>query len=115
MSSAPMEPVSAPSPCRGFTVIQPSSGPPLAGKRKVTFTLAPAGPTFGVADPTSRSSPVSATNMVAGSELWLSTVMVQLRAFGGTGPSAGGSSGRSGVGLGTTNGGGLANEGNGGN
>ena len=76
-------------------VIHPSSGP-LAGKRKVTFMVAPAGTTFGVADPTSRSTPSSpsATNSVAGSELRLSTVTVQLRAFGGTGPTAGGSSGR---------------------
>ena len=66
----------------------------LAGKRKVTCTVAPAGTTFGVADPTSRNIPPSsssATNSVAGSELLLSTVTVQLRAFGGTGPAAGGS------------------------
>ena len=31
--------------------------PVLAGKRKVTFTVAPAGTTFGVADPTSRKVP----------------------------------------------------------
>ena len=76
--------------------------PTLAGKRKVTFTVVPAGTTFGVADPTSRNLPSSpsATNRVAGSELWLSTVMVQLRAFGGTGPSAGGSGVGTGVGLG---------------
>ena len=74
--------------------------------------VAPAGTTFGVADPTSRSTPSSpsATNIVAGSELSFSTVTVQVRAFGGTGPSAGGSSGGTGVGLGKTGGGGLGKE-----
>jgi hypothetical protein len=75
----------------------------LAGKRKVTFRVAPAGTTFGVADPTSRKlppSPPSATDSVAGSELLLSTVTVQLRAFGGTGPAAGGSGVALGLGLG---------------
>ena len=105
MLSAPMESTFAPSPSRGFTVIHPSSGP-LAGKRKVTFMVALAGTTFGVADPTSRSTPSSpsATNIVAGSEVWFSTVMVQLRAFGGVGPTAGGSGGGVGVGVGYTGG-----------
>ena len=62
---------------------------------------------------TSRSSP-SATNSVAGSELLLSTVTFQDRAFGGTGPTAGGSGVGSGVGLGKTGGGGLGKAGNGG-
>src|SRR6187431_1256490 len=118
MLSAPTEPTSAPSPTRGFTVIHPSSGP-LAGKRKVTFMVVPAGTTFGVAEPTSRSTPSSpsATNIVAGSELWFSTVMVQLRAFGGVGPTAGGISGGGvgvGVGSGKTTGGGLGKAGTGG-
>src|SRR4029453_5511664 len=48
MPISPAETNIPPSPGRGFTLIQPSSGPPLAGKRKVTFTVAPAGTTFGV-------------------------------------------------------------------
>ena len=63
-------------------------------------------------EPSRPSSP--ATNRVAGSELWLSTVTVQLRAFGGTGPAAGGSGVGTGVGLGKTGGGGLGKAGNGG-
>ena len=44
--------------------------------------VVPAGTTFGAADPTSRNPPssASATNSVAGAELWLSTVTVQDRA-----------------------------------
>ena len=56
----------------------------------------------------------SATNSVAGSELLLSTVTFQHRAFGGTGPAAGGSGVGTGVGLGKTGGGGLGKAGNGG-
>src|SRR5262245_7316475 len=105
-----------PSPGRGFTKIQPSSGPPSAGKRKVTFTVAPAGTTFGVADPTSRNPPSSssATNSAAGSERLLSTVTFQDRAFGGTGPAAGGNGVGTGVGLGKTSGGGGGKAGRGG-
>src|SRR5262245_41164521 len=85
--------------------------------------VAPAGTTFGVADPTSTSMPVSPrlpTNRAAGSELRLSTVTVQLCAFGGTGPAAAGSGVGLGVGLGTgvglgkTGGAGLGKAGNGG-
>ena len=50
--------------------------------------------------------------MVAGSELLLSTVTVQDRAFGGTGPAAGESSGGTGVGLGKYGEGGVAKAGN---
>ena len=77
--------------------------------------VAPAGTTFGVADPTSRKVPPSspsATNKVARPELLLSTVMVQLRAFGGTGPAAGGRTGAGvGVGLGETSGAGVGKTG----
>src|SRR5262245_1346659 len=85
--------------------------------------VAPAGTTFGVADPTSTSMPVSPrlpTNRAAGSELRLSTVTVQLCAFGGTGPAAAGSGVGLGVGLGTgvglgkAGGAGLGKAGNGG-
>ena len=88
---------------RGFTKIAPTLHP-FAGTRKVTFTVAPGGTTFGVADPTSRPRiPLpssSATNSVAGSELLLRTVTFQDRAPGGMGPASGGTGVGLGVGLG---------------
>ena len=107
-----------PSPGRGFTQIHPSSGPLSAGKQE--------GHLHGGAGwdhvrgrrsrraVTSPLSVLSATNSVAGSELLLSTVTVQHRAFGGTGPAAGGNGVGTGVGLGKTGGGGLGKAGNGG-
>ena len=76
-----------------------------------------AGTTFGVADPTGRVIPnpsSSATNSATGSELLLSTVTFQVRAFGGTGPSAGGYGVGTGVGVGNTGGGAVGKAGNGG-
>src|SRR4029453_2473619 len=112
MSAASTNPPSSPG--RRSTQIHPSARPPLTGKRKVTCTLTPAGTTLGVADPTSSNGPVpsaAATDRVTGSELWLSTVTFQARAFGGTGPAAGGNGVGSGVGVGKTGGGGRGEAG----
>src|SRR4029078_11092203 len=70
-----------------------------------------AGRTCGLAGPTRSPAVPSTTTMVAGWELWLSTVTVHLRAFGGTGPSAGGSGVGTGGGLGGRGGPGLGKAG----
>ena len=74
--------------------------------------VAPAGTTFGVADPTSRNVPLVPLGheQRRGLGAPLSTVTVQDRAFGGTGPTAGGSSG-AGVGVGVGLGVGLGEAG----
>ena len=75
----------------------------FGGSRKVTFMVTAGGTTFGVTFPHSRAGPVSsssAANSVAGLELLLSTVTVQVLAPGGTGPTAGGTGGGLGLGVG---------------
>jgi hypothetical protein len=91
-----------PSPGTGFTQIQ-QLVTFLGGSRKVTFMVVSGGTTFGVTFPHSRPTPVSsssAANSVAGLELLLSTVTVQVLAPGGTGPTAGGTGGGVGLGVG---------------